>query len=45
MRLLDVIGEVASGAALMLFVPVAVLVMGIPIVLVARLLIELIGRL
>lgn len=45
MRMLDVIGEVASGAALMLFVPVAVLVMGIPIVLVARLLIELIGRL
>jgi hypothetical protein len=45
MRILDVVGEVASGAALMLFVPVAVLVMGIPIVLVARLLIELIERL
>ena len=45
MRILDVVGEVASAAALMLFVPVAVLVIGIPIVLVARLVIEAIGRL
>ena len=41
MRVLDIVGEVATGAALLLFVPVAVLVVGTPIVLVVRLIVGL----
>ncbi len=44
MRVFDLVGEVASGAALMLFVPVAVLVIGTPIVLIARLIVEVFER-
>jgi hypothetical protein len=44
MGVLNLVGELSSGVALMLFVPMAVLVIGTPIVLVARLLIELIER-
>jgi len=44
MRVFDLVGEVASVAALMLFVPVAVLVIGTPIVLIARLIVEVFER-
>ena len=44
LNLVGLVGELSSGVALMLFVPLAVLVLGRPIVLVARLLIELIER-
>jgi hypothetical protein len=45
MRLLDFVKELAAGAALLLFVPMAVLVVGTPIVLVVRLIVSLIERL
>ena len=45
MRLLELAGEAVSGAALLLFVPVAVLVVGTPIVLIVRLIVALIERL
>jgi hypothetical protein len=44
MRALEVVGEVASGVALLLFVPVAVLVVGTPIVLVVRLIVSVLER-
>jgi hypothetical protein len=44
MGVLNLVGELSSGVALMLFVPVAVLVLGTPLVLVEGLLIELIER-
>jgi len=45
MRMLHLVSELSSGIVLMLFVPIAALAIGIPIVLVARLFIELIERL
>jgi hypothetical protein len=45
MRVVHFLGELTSGVVLMLFVPVAALAVGIPIVLLARLLIALIERL
>lgn len=42
MRLLDFGRELAAGAVLLLFVPMAVLVVGTPIVLVVRLIVSLI---
>jgi hypothetical protein len=44
MRVLHLVGELASGLALMLFVPVAALVVGIPIVLLVRLILEAFER-
>jgi hypothetical protein len=37
MRVFHLLGELASGVALMLFVPLAALAIGIPIVLLVRL--------
>jgi hypothetical protein len=44
MRVIHLVGELASGLALMLFVPVAALVVGIPIVLLVRLILEAFER-
>jgi hypothetical protein len=44
MRVTHLVGELASGLVLMLFVPVAALVVGIPIVLVVRLILEAFER-
>jgi hypothetical protein len=45
MRFFHLVGELASGVALMLFVPLAALVVGIPIVLLVRLILEAFERL
>lgn len=45
MRVIEVVGDMASVAVMLLFVPVAVLIVGTPIVLVVRLVVGLLGGL